>query len=349
MKKACLALVVCCLFGGCKRTNVLNSGLEDSLYVYNWTYYTPPSIIEKFEQEFGVRVFYDEFSSNEEMYAKIQSGASGYDIVFPSGDFTSIMIAQNMFEKIDREKLTNLENIDPLVLSKTNYDPNMEYSVPYYWGASMIIVNTEFVPDFVQSWDIFGRKDLSGKMVMLDDMREVIGDSLVSLGYSLNSKDKSQIEQAANKVINEWKPNLVKFDAESFGKGYASGDFYVVHGYIEAVLEEIGGNEALRKNTACFIPEEGGPSYIDSMCILKGAKHINAAHEFINFIHRPEVYAEFVNFFGLPATVNIPARDLVENPAYRIEDLMRTEVKEDLGSDIEIYNDIWFNKVRIGE
>ncbi|GMO25599.1 MAG: extracellular solute-binding protein [Termitinemataceae bacterium] len=338
-----------CVFMGCTKKNNASGELEDSLYVYNWISYTPRSIIEKFEKEFNVHVSYDVFASNEEMYAKIQSGAAGYDIVFPSADYTSIMIGQGMFVPIDKSMITNLTNIDPLIFERATYDPNMEYSVPYYWGASCVIVNTEYVKDYERSWNIFGRKDLAGKMVMLDDMREVLGDALAAYGYSINTKDPMQIQDAANKVIDEWKPNLVKFDSEAFAKGYSSGDFWVVQGYVENVLEEIGGNAKLRENTVAFIPKEGGPSYIDNMCILKGAKHPVAAHEFINFIHRPEIYAEFVNYFGLPATVNIPAREFVENPAYSTDDLSVTEVKEDLGESVDIYNDVWFNKVRIGK
>jgi spermidine/putrescine transport system substrate-binding protein len=337
--------------GSCsKKTDATGDKLEDRLYVYNWTYYTPPSIIEKFEKEYGVTVYYDEYSSIEDMYAKIQSGGSGYDIIFPSADYVSIMIAQDMLEKIDKSKLSNLGNIDPVILQKASYDPGMDYSIPYYWGASGIIVNTAHVPDFEKSWTIFGRKDLKGRMVMLDDMREVLGDALATLGYSINTKSRVEINLAADMVVNEWKPNLVKFDAEAFGKGYANGDFWVVQGYIETVMEEVGDNEELRNNTAFFIPREGGPAYLDSMCILKGAKNINLAHKFLDFIHRPEIYAEFVNFFGLPATVNIPARALVEGtPIYTPEDLAPTEIKDDVGEALDLYNNVWFDRVRIGE
>ncbi|MDR2398354.1 MAG: extracellular solute-binding protein [Spirochaetaceae bacterium] len=324
-------------------------GPSNRLYIYNWTYYTPPSIIEKFEKEYGVTVIYDEFASNEDMYAKIQAGGSGYDIVFPSGDYVSIMSRQGMFEKIDRSKLSNLKNIDPLVLQKAAYDPDMEYSVPYYWGAAGIAVNTAKVPDFEKSWSIFSRTDLRGRMTMLDDMREVMGDALVYLGYSVNTTDDAAIEAAKNLINQEWKPNLVKFDAEAFGKGYANGDFWVVQGYAEVVYEEIADNEQLKRDTVFFIPGEGGPAYIDSMCILKGAKNIDLAYKFIDFIHRPEIYAEFADYFGFPATANVPARQYQKvTPYYRTEDLATTELKDDLGPALDRYNDAWFNSIRIG-
>jgi spermidine/putrescine transport system substrate-binding protein len=331
---------------------VFSGGGSDTnrLYIYNWTYYTPDSVIEKFEQEYKVQVIYDEFASNEDMYAKLKAGGSGYDIVFPSGDYVSIMIHQNMLEKIDKSKIPNLRNVDPEVLKKATYDPNMDYSVPYYWGAAGIAVNTAKVPNFERSWSIFGRSDLKGKMTMLDDMREVMGDALVHLGYSVNTKNPREVEEAKNLINNQWKPNLTKFDAEAFGKGYANGEFWVVQGYAEVVYEEIADNEELKKDTVFFIPPEGGPAYIDSMCILKGAKHQDLAYKFIDFIHRPEIYAEFCDAFGFPATANVPARVQKKGEMYyKAEELLRTELKDDLGEALELYNDAWFNSIRVGE
>jgi spermidine/putrescine transport system substrate-binding protein len=322
----------------------------NTLNVYNWSYYTPPSVIEKFEKEYGVRVVIDEYASNEEMYAKLKSGGSGYDIVYPSQDYVSIMIKQDMFEKLDKSLMPNLKNIDPAVLVKTSYDSNMDYSVPYYWGAAGIIVNTAQVPNPETSWNIFGRTDLKGRMTMLDDMREVMGDALVHLGYSVNSTNPAEIEAAKNLINNEWKPNLTKFDAEAAGKGDANGEFWVIQGYAELVYEEIADNEQLMKDTKFFLPPSGGPAYIDSMCILKGAKNKELAHKFIDFIHRPENYAEFCDSFGFPSAVNIPARQQLKGPTwYKVEDFAHTELKFDLGEALELYNDAWFNSIRVGE
>ena len=338
-------------------------GKSNKLYIYNWTYYTPDSVIEKFEEEYNVKVIYDEFASNEDMYAKIMATnrkgligffsrlfGRGYDIVFPSGDYVSIMIHQDMLEKIDKSKLSNLGNIDPEIVKRATYDPTMEYSVPYYYGAAGVIVNTARVPEFEQSWSIFSRPDLRNRMTMLDDMREVMGDALAYLGYSVNTKNPAQIAEARDLINNEWKPNLTKFDADAFGKGYANGDFWVVQGYAEVVYEEIMDNPQLMKDTFYFVPKEGGPAYLDSMCILKGAKNIDIAHKFIDFIHRPEIYAEFADEFGFPATANLPARQYkTGNSWYEMEDLIDTELKDDLGDALDLYNDAWFNSIRVGE
>jgi spermidine/putrescine transport system substrate-binding protein len=109
-------------------------------------------------------------------------------------------------------------------------------------------------------------------------------------------------------------------------------------------------NPQLMKDTFYFVPKEGGPAYLDSMCILKGAKNIDIAHQFIDFIHRPEIYAEFADIFGFPATANLPARQLkIGDSWYEMEDLVDTELKDDLGEALDLYNDAWFNSIRVGE
>jgi spermidine/putrescine transport system substrate-binding protein len=143
---------------------------------------------------------------------------------------------------------------------------------------------------------------------------------------------------------------LTKFDAEAFGKGYANGEFWVVQGYAEVVYEEIIDDEQLMRDTVFFVPREGGPGYIDSMCILKGAKNKELAHKFIDFIHRPDIYAEFCDEFGFPATVNVPARQYLEGPTwYQHGDIAYTELKDDLGNSLDLYNDAWFNYIRVGD
>lgn len=328
---------------------IISCSSKQRLYIYNWTYYTPDSVIEKFEKEFHVRVIYDEFASNEDMYAKLKAGGANYDVIFPSCYFISIMAKEGMLEKIDHGKIPNLKNIDPEILQKAVYDPVMEYSVPYYYNPAGIIVNTARVPDYQRSWSIFGREDLRNRMTMLDDMREVLGGALIYMGYSVNSTDPDQIASAKDLINSSWKPNLTKFDSESFGKGYANGDFWVVHAYAEVVFEEIMDNPQLLNNTVFFIPDEGSPACIDNMCILKGSKNIDLAHKFIDFIHRPEIYAEFVDTFDFPSAVNIPARQLkTGGQMYSVEDMINTELINDPGSALEYYINAWFNLIRIG-
>ena len=256
---------------------------QNTLYLYNWTYYTPDSVLQKFEQEFNCTVKVDTFDSNEVMYAKLKAGAKGYDITFPSQDYTSIMINQGMLQKIDHAKFTNESKINPACKPLTTFDPNMDWQVPYYLGMAGVAVNKQKVTDYEKSWNIFSRTDLKGHMTMMDDMREVIGDALATQGKSVNSLDDAELKAASELVSKNWKPNLVKFDAEGFGKSFASGDFWLCQGYAEVIYGEVP-EEKWDETIDFFIPENGGPSYLDSMCILKTSKHQDLANEFINYI-----------------------------------------------------------------
>lgn len=317
------------------------------LYIFNWTYYTPDSVIKGFEKEYGVEVVYDTFASNEEMFAKLKAGGSNYDITFPSGDYVSIMAKEGMLAPIDKSKIPDFKNIDPAVLAKCTFDPGNKYSVPYYMGAAGIAVNKTKVANYEKSWSIFARKDLKGKMTMLDDMREVMGDALAYLGYSVNTLDDAQLAAAKKLINDEWKPNLLKFDAEAFAKNFAAGEVWVAQGYAENIFAEY--DPAKRADVDFFIPAEGGPMYIDSMVILKDSKNIDLAHKFIDYIHRPENYAAFVDAFGFPSTVNVPARALKKGDMwYKVEDLAKCETKNDLGPGLDKYNAIW-QEIRVGQ
>lgn len=314
---------------------------DKTLYLYNWTYYTPDEVLKEFEQEFGVTVKVDSYASNEEMYAKLKAGAKGYDIVIPSQDYASIMINQGMFRELDQSKMTNKKYINPIVLQKATYDPDMKYCMPYYFGAAGIAVNKQKVTDYQKSWNIFARTDLKGHMSMMDDMREVIGDALAYQGHSVNSLDDAELSTAKELIINDWKPNLVKFDAEGFGKSFASGDFWVCQGYAEVVYGEVPEDKQADM-IDFFIPPEGGPSYLDSMCILKDAPHYELANEFINFIQRPEIYAQFLDAFRFPCFVNTEAAQYTKNtPMYKAEDMNNCELKLDIGEGLDKYNTIW--------
>ncbi len=321
--------------------------VSKNLYIFNWTYYTPDSVIEKFEKEYGIDVVYDYFASNEEMFAKLKAGGANYDLCFPSGDYVSIMIKEGMLAKIDKSTIKNFGNIDQGVLAKSDFDPGNEYSVPYYMGAAGVAVNRTKVASYEKSWSIFAREDLSGKMIMLDDMREVFGDALKFLGYSVNSTSEAEINAARDLIDKEWKPNLLKFDAEAFAKNFAAGEVWVAQGYAESIYAEM--DPSRWGEVDFFIPNEGGPSYIDSMVILKDSKNIKAAMNFIDFIHRPEIYAEFCDAFGFPATANVPARELKKGPQYySAESLEPCELKKDVGADLEKYNAAW-QQIKIGK
>ena len=324
-----------------------NSGR--TLYLYNWTYYTPDDVIKAFEQEFDCTVKLDSYSTCDEMYAKLRAGAKGYDVVIPSNDFVSIMLKQGMLRELDQSKMTNRDKINPVVQAKMDFDPEMKYAVPYALSATGVMVNkTKVTGEYKRDYSIFSDPQFAGHATMMDEMREVIGCALVHKGYNMNSVDDSELNDAYRLISSEWKPNLTKFDAEGFGKSFASGDFWLCQGYPEIVYGEV--DESRWADTIdFFIPPEGGPATLDCMVILKDAPHYELANEFINFIHRPEMYAKFIDTFRYPCVVNTEALNYVtKQPMYNAEQAYTCTLKQDLGDNLDKYHDIW-QKIRFAD
>lgn len=334
---AALCFAAAVSFSSCSKSD------GKTLYLYNWTYYTPDEVLRDFETEFNCTVKVDSYASNEEMYAKLKAGAKGYDIVVPSQDYASIMIAQGMLRELDPEIQTNNEKLNPLLSKMAVYDPEFKYASPYYLGAAGVAVNKTKVKtdSYERTWNIFSDKTFAGHATMMDDMREVLGDALTVLKYDINTLDENQLAEAKNLVITQWKPNLVKFDAEGFGKSFAAGDFWLCQGYAEVIYGEVP-EEKWEDTIDFFIPAEGGPSYLDSMCILKDSKNYELANQFINYIHRPEVYAKFLDAFSFPCFV-VPeaAKWTTKKPMYDAAQMNNCVLKEDLGEGLDKYNTVW--------
>jgi spermidine/putrescine transport system substrate-binding protein len=308
------------------------------LYVFNWSDYMPDEVIAQFEEETGIKVIVDLYSSNEEMYAKIKAGGAGYDIAFPSADYQEIMIKQDMLAKIDKTQIPNIKNLDKDMIAKLDFDKNLDYVVPYAMGAVGIAVNKKYIKNYDHTYSIFERKDLKGHMTLLDDMRQVVTSALVYNGKSPVSNNPEDLE-IAKQTILKWKENILKFDAESFGVGFANEEFWAVQGYFENISAQITDEQ--RKDLDFFIPEKGATMYIDSMVVLKDAKNKENAYKFINFIHRPDVYVKIIDFFSIPS-INVEAEKLrTTTPPYSLDDMKRTVLIKDLGDALELHNKIW--------
>ncbi len=304
----------------------------------------PDEIIADFEREFDAKVVVDNFASNEEMFAKLIGGVSGYDLVVPAQDYAEIMIKQGMLEKIDHAKIPNLKNLSETVREKMVFDPNLDYCIPYFMGGTGICVNKTKVKDYARDWSIFGDSRYKGRMVMMDDRREIIGCALCHLGYSVNSVDDTQLQEAFELIENEWKPNLAKFDSEGFGKSFANGDFWIAQGFSEVVYAEYP--EEKWDDIDFFVPESGGPAYLDSFCVLKNAPHYDLALEFINFFHRPENYAKFLDYFRFPPLANPAAAPFMQySPLFTAETVKNSTLKAELGYDLQKYDKLW-EKIR---
>lgn len=335
MKKIILAILSAIMLVACA-----GKESKEVLYVYSWADYIPQFVYEDFEKETGIKVVEDIYSSNEEMYTKIKAGGEGYDIIMPSSDYYEIMMKEDMLEKLDKSKLENLKNIDDNYMAKLReIDINNDYGVPYMFGITAIAVNTKYVKDYPRDYTIYEREDLNGRMTLLDDMREVLTPALALNGYKQDADSVEAMEAAKNTIL-KWKKNLAKFDSESFGKGFASGDFWVVQGYTDNIFREL--SEEDRKNVDFIIPPgDQGFSSIDSFVILKTAKNKENALKFINYVHRADVAAKISDSLEIP-TINTAARELVTKKAiYNVDEAKNAQLLIDIGEKLNIQNKYW--------
>jgi spermidine/putrescine transport system substrate-binding protein len=334
MRKAIVWMPLLALLAGCR------PGVK-TLQVYTWADYIRPDLISRFEKENGCRIVIDTFDSNEAMYAKLKAGASGYDIVTPSSYMVKIMHDQGMLLRLDRSRLPNLANVDTAYL-KIAVDRTMDHSVPYMMTYAGIGYLKDKVADMRPTWKMLDRRDLHGRMTVLNDMRETLGAALKSLGHSLNTVDEGQLAEARDVVVG-WKRNIAKFDNEQYKIGLASGEFFLVHGYSGDILKVREEN----KNVSFMIPREGFSLSCDDLVILKTSGRADLAYAFINFLHRPDVAAANTEFI-MYLCPNLPSYALLSDsiktdpgifPSPEV--LARGEIIVDLGADNAKYVKVW--------
>ena len=314
---------------------------ESVLHVYTWSDYIKPELVGRFEAENKCRVVLDTFDSNEAMYAKLKAGATGYDVIMPTSYMVSLMQSQGMLLPLNHGLLPNLRHVDPDYLGIA-IDKEMAYSVPYMLTNSGIAYLKSKVKNFEPTWGMFGRADLKGRMVMLNDMRETIGAALKFLGFSLNSTRSDELAKARD-VVLAWKKNLAKFENEQYKNGIASGEFLLVHGYSGDILQV----QAEDEDIAFAMPREGGAISCDDLVIAKSAREVKLAHAFINFLQDPAVAAENTGFtqFLCPnkGSYRFLDRSLLENTGIFLTPEIRAkcEVLADLGEKNALYVKVW--------
>jgi len=315
----------------------------ETLHLYTWADYISPEVVQKFEKQQGCKVVIDTFDSNESMFAKFKAGAAGYDVVFPTAYMIQVMHAQGMLSALDHALIPNLPNIDPTVLAKVK-DQTMAHSVPYTFAYSAIAVRTDKIKGqpAEATWAMFDRASLAGRMTLLDDMRESIGAALKSLGFSINTRDDSQLA-AARDVLIRWKKNIARFDNEGYKSGIDSAEFLLVHGYSGDLFQVQMENPKV----IIMLPREGVTIGCDAMVIPKTAKQVALAHAFINFVLDPAIAAENMEWMGYycpnkPALAKVSA-EFLKNPAITVpaELQAKCEVIEDLGPDLAKYTKVW--------
>ncbi len=252
------------------------------LNLYGWSDYVPQQMLDDFTAQYGIKVNYDTYSSNEEMLAKLQAGASGYDLVIPSDYTVTIMLKQDMLEPLDLGQIPNFANLDPRFTNK-EYDPGNKYTIPYQWGTTALAYDKTKVPFEPTKWSDLWDPRFKGKLVMLDDSREVPGMVLQMLGFDKNSTDPAQLDQAKQKLI-ELKPNILLFNSDDPETSLITGETWAGLVY--------NGNAALAKqqnpNIEYICPAEGCGLWFDNLAIPKGAPHPDAALAFLNFVLEPK-------------------------------------------------------------
>lgn len=303
-------LAICCIMSFTAQAEVT---VDDESYyakfrdkgitinVYNWGEYISDGtddsldVIEEFEKISGIKVNYTLFDTNEDMYAKLAHGGSTYDIVIPSDYMIARLINENRLEKLDFNNIPNINYIDDKYLY-TDFDPNGEYSVPYTWCLVGLVYNTKFVDEEdTDSWEILWNEKYSGKVLMFGNSRDAFGIALKKLGYSLNSENPEEIEEAADSLTVQKSVNQAYAMDQTFDK-MANENAYAAPYYAGDIITMMERNE----NLAFSYPKEGVNKFIDAMCIPKGTKNKEAAEAFINFMCETEIAAancEYISYF----------------------------------------------------
>jgi spermidine/putrescine transport system substrate-binding protein len=299
---------------------------EDALHLYNWNNYISDTTIARFEKECTCRVVQDYYSDNEEMLAKLAAGATGYDLIVPTGNAVEALIRQQALRPLDKSLLTNLKNIDPAYLN-TAFDPGNQYSVPYAYTITLIGYNSEKQRELnlpVDSWAVIFEprylEKLKGHVTVLDSQRELLAAALKYLGYSVNDTDETHWKQARDLIIRA-KPYWAAFNASSYIKELTVGNIWLVHGYSNDIFQaDLDAQNAGRGfRILASIPKEGAVLALDSMVLHKSGPRSDLAHRFIDFMLDGRNSSELTNLIG-SGNPNMAARqfiqpEIVQSPA----------------------------------
>jgi spermidine/putrescine-binding protein len=318
------------------------------LNLFVWTEYIPPDMQECFELVYNVKVNRDEYSANEEMYAKLSAGGTAYDLVQPTDYIVSLMIRQGLLQKLDHAKLPALKNFDPNYLN-FSFDPNNEYTIPYQAGTDAIVVNTDAVSNPPKSWADLWNPDYAGRMVFLDDSRAVIGATLLTLGYDVNTTDPKQLDEAKAKLA-ELVPNVKLFDSDSPKTALIAGDVDLGMTWTgEAFLAQ-----QEKPSIQYVYPTEGAILWQDNWAMPKDAPHPDLAYAWLNYTMQGNIFWMMLRDFPYTnpnkaaldyakdnqkdiydAYINSP---ITNTPAEAIKNGHRID---DVGDALPLYDQIW--------
>ena len=259
--------------------------LGGTLNYYNWADYVAPENYDAFTKQTGVKIKKDFFVSNEELQAKLQGGARGFDLAAPTGYMVQILAEAGHLEEIDWSQLPTADkNLDSR-FRKLPYDPDDKWSVAKDWGTTGFMYRTDLVKEKPKTWREFvdlAKGPYSGKVTILDGIPECVGSMLVMLGYSFNSEDEGEIEEAKNELI-ELKPHVLAITSTEYKQMMIAGKAVMALGW-----NGDGAAVAAKKPAEYVVAEEGGEFWVDAYVIPTGAKNPTAAHAWIDYVYDPE-------------------------------------------------------------
>jgi spermidine/putrescine transport system substrate-binding protein len=297
---------------------------EKELLLFNWSNYMSPDLLKRFEAETGIKVTLDTYDTNESMLAKLQAGGAGYDVVVPTGPTLQQMIKDGLVLKVDAGAFSNYKSVKK-PFDNPGFDPGRAYSVPYMWGTTGLVYDTAKVAGgkIDDSWkELFEpRPDFVGKIGMLKDMGEVITAAEYYLGLD-QCTEKAEDGQKILELLEKQKPAVKVYNAEGTVDRVASGDVAMEHMWNGSFHRA----HAKLSTIAYIYPKEGLNLWGDNLAVPKGAKHIENAKLFLNFMMDPKNAAEASNFTGYNNAISGAEQylkeDLRNDPAFNTPEAM---------------------------
>ncbi|TIO04713.1 polyamine ABC transporter substrate-binding protein [Mesorhizobium sp.] len=299
--------------------------------VYNWSDYIDSSIIDDFTKETGIKVTYDTFDSNELLETKLLAGGSGYDVVVPTANFLARQIQAGVFQKLDKSKLPNISNMWDIIAERTaKYDPGNEYSINYMWGTVGLGYNTKKVQEAlgteeIDSWDVFFNPEKLAKLkdcgvYVLDSPSDILPTAFKYLGIDPETTSMDDFAKAEELML-KIRPYIRKFHSSEYINALANGDICLAVGWSGDVFQ--ARDRATEANRGVEIgysvPKEGAEMWFDQMAIPADAPHVAEAHEFLNYMMKPEVIAKSSNYVfyanGNKASQQFIDKEILEDPA----------------------------------
>ncbi len=314
-----------------------------TLTIFNWYDYIDEDVLELFTEETGIEVVYTNFTTNEELYTKLAASPSSYDVIFPSDYIIERLIKEDMLAQLDPSKMPNYAGLLDWIKAPA-YDPAGNYSVAYMWGTVGIIYNTEMVSAPVTSWGALFDDQYKNNVIMMDSVRDTLGVGLKYLGYSMNSTDENQLNEAKDVLIDQKKRGIVKaYYVDETKDMMVAGEAALAVAWSGDALYAIEKNDKL----AYVVPEEGSNIWVDGMCVPKGSKNLEAAQVFIDFMCRPDIAYKNQQYiyYSTPVAAVVDQytdeekADTTLNPTQDIVD--RCEFFNDISAYSDLYEGVW--------